>query len=327
MKARTLALAASAAIVLLIAGFALYGALAVDTVEYMGLKYGPSEHAPVSEEKLYFTGEMSGGEKLYAAGWESPRKVPPLLFKKEGPGTYRAYYLTADNPPVYAYTPYARYSLREPVTIGLMNAAGGTINLSNAAPFEIQRREGGEWKMVYRPAAAQVITPVESGTYKEWAWERQRSDGAGEYRAVIDGRYEVRFTIAGEAPSVREDAADYDNATLGSAFWSTPEHEAFSKYYTSYCPDIRSDVEGLMLFKARTMGLDAGKLRTALDVAAEDSGGLEMLPCLAVHASYRGRPGWVLVYNWGMGGEGLGHIRYYVVDDSSGKIAYFTTCR
>lgn len=318
------------AVSVFIGGCAQYSALGVDSIEYMGLSYGPSELPMLSADMLYYTGDASGGAKLYAPGWTSPEKVPSLLFIKDALG-YRAFSKLADNPPVYAYTPYESYNVGEAVTFGLMDEAGGIVELRNSAPFEVQRRENGEWKTIYQPVAAQVITTLENGTYKAWAWEQQYSGGGkvgtGDYRAVIDGKYEVYFTITEGAPVVRLETTDYDDDTLRNTFGSVPEHAAIGKYYTKYDSGVRDDVAGQMLFKAYMKGADAEKLRSALKTAMADSGRLEMLPCLAVHASYNGRPSWIIVYNWGMGGEGLGHIRYYVVDDATGEIAYFMTCR
>lgn len=325
-------LAALAVVVFVLAGgCAQYIASGPGSIEYMGLSYGPSEHALLSQDRLYYTGVIDNGSKLYAPGWTSPEKVPSLIFGKDMLGEYHAFSKLADNPPVYAYTPYESYNVGEAVTFGLMDEAGGIVELRNSAPFEVQRRENGEWKTIYQPVAAQVITTLENGTYKAWAWEQQYSGGGkvgtGDYRAVIDGKYEVYFTITEGAPVVRLETTDYDNDTLRNTFGSVPEHAAIGKYYTKYDSGVRDDVAGQMLFKAYMKGADAEKLRSALKTAMADSRRLEMLPCLAVHASYNGRPSWIIVYNWGMGGEGLGHIRYYVVDDATGEIAYFMTCR
>ncbi len=333
MKVWALILLALAAAAVLAAAFVLYGALAADTVEYMGLKYGPSERALLSEDELYFTGVTSGGAKLYAAGWESPQKVPTLLFKKDVPGTYHAYYLAADNPPVYAYTPYVRYNLGEPVTIGLMNAAGGDVNLSNAAPYEVQKKAGNEWRPIFQPVAAQVITPLENGTYKEWTWKQQDSSGGqageGDYRAVIDGRYEVYFMITRGAPAVRAESKDYSGNDFS---WTPPEHTAFAGYY-QYSAS-RGDIASEMAFKAWMEGLPADKLRSALKGIMPAPGGVEMpfikgdfIPCLAIHATYDGKPAWLIVVNWGVGGEKLSHIKRYAIDDETGKAVYYLTCR
>ncbi len=335
MKKRALLLAL-AAVVILICGYVLYNVLAADTVEYMGLKYGPSEHALLSAEKLYYTGDTSGGAKLYAAGWESPQKVPPLLFKKDLLGTYRPYYLMANNLPVYAYTPYSRYNLGEPVVIGLMDDTGGKIELRNSAPFEIQEKEGGEWKPVFQPVAAQVIIPLENGTFKEWTWEQQYSGGgnvgAGDYRAFIDGQYEVYFTITKGAPVVRSESRDYNEQDISNAFLNVPEHAAFAEYYQY--SGSREDIASEMAFKAWMMGLDADKLHSALKSIMPASGGIEIpfitgdfIPCRAVHISFKGKPAWYIVVNWGMGGEKLGHIKHYVIDDETGKTVYYLTCK
>lgn len=330
-------LVAMAAICILICGFVIYSALAMDTVEYMGLKYGPSEHAVLSMDQLYYTGVTSGGAKLYAPGWESPQKVPPLLYKKDMLGTYRPYYILADNPPVYAYTTYTRYNMGEAVTIGLMNMAGNTLNLSSSAPFEIQIKDGGEWKPVFQPVAAQVITPLENGTYNEWTWGQQYSGGgkvgAGEYRAVIEGQYEVYFTITEGAPAVRAEVKDYNDNGVRSDFSTVPpEHAAFAEFYKS--GGSGEDIASEMAYMAWRKGLDAKKLRSALNEIMPASGGIEVpflsgntIPCLAIHASFKGKPAWFIVLNWGTGGETLNHIKHYVIDDETGEVVYYLTCK
>jgi len=160
----------------------------------MGLKYGPSEQPRLSVDKLYYMGDASGGAKLYAPGWSTPEKVPTLLFIKDTTG-YRAFSKLADNPPVYAYTPYDKSNVGEPVTFGLRDEAGGRIELRSAAPYEVQKKEDVGWKTVFEPVAAQVITLLENGTQKEWAWNGEGSRGAGDYRVVINGQFVVNFSI------------------------------------------------------------------------------------------------------------------------------------
>jgi hypothetical protein len=343
MKMRALVPAALAAIVAMAAGCVLYDTLATDTVEYMGLMYGPSEHALLAEGQLYFTGETSGGAKLYAAGWLSPQKVPPLLFKKDVQGAYRPYHVLADNPPVYAYTPYVRYNLGEPVTIGLMNEAGGKIELRDSAPYEVQKKEGGEWKTVYHPVAAQVITSLENGTFKEWTWDQRLDNGSmasfGDYHIVINGEYEVGFRISKGSPAVESTDVSYDNGTINKICWNCPQHEAFKSFYHGrfingtydsdheYSNALLDDVESEMLFKAFIKGENVTILKNALNISIGHSRGLDLLPCLAVHLSFNGRPSWAIVYNWGIGAQDdYYHIRYYAIDDETGQILYFTTC-
>ncbi|AFC99126.1 hypothetical protein Mtc_0356 [Methanocella conradii HZ254] len=298
------------------------------TIEYMGLKYGSSTHDVASADKLYYTGETWGGAKLYAPGWESPGKVPSLLFTSDAAG-YHAFSKPAVG--IYAYSLYAHYNLGEPVTIGLMNEAAGKVDLKNAAPWEIQALQGGAWKTIYQPVAAQVITTLENGTYREWTWDQRDNGGeavcAGEYRVAIDGKYMAYFNITPGSPVVRAEATDYDNKTLRDTFWDAKEHKAFGEHYKEYADEARRDVEGQMLFKAWMKGLDPDKLQSALKTARDNASTLNMLPCLAVHASYGGQPCWIIVYNWGMANESPGHIRYYVVDDAAGKIIQFETCR
>lgn len=335
MKERAILLAL-VAIGILIGGFVLYGVLAMDTVEYMGLKYGPSEHAVLSAEKLYYTGVTSGGAKLYAPGWENPQKVSPLLFKKNLLGTYRPFCVLADNPPVYAYTPYARYNLGEPVTIGLMDESGGKVELRNSAPFEIEKKEDGVWKTIYTPVAAQMVIPLENGTFREWTWEQQYSGGGnvgeGDYRAVIDGQYETYFTITKGAPVVRTESRGFSEQDIKNAFLNVPEHAAFAEYYQN--SGSREDIASEMAFKAWMKGLDADKLHSALKSIMPASGGIDIpfvtgdfMPCRATHINYNGKPAWYIVVNWGMGGEKLNHIKHYVIDDETGKTVYYLTCK
>jgi len=126
---------------------------------------------------------------------------------------------------------------------------------------------------------------------------------------------------------VRLEATNYDNQSMRNINWNGPEHAAFERHYKNYEPGPRDNVAGLMLFKAYMEGADAEKLRSALSKAFSDSWRLEMLPCLAVHANFNGRPAWIIVFNWGIGGESLSHIRYYIIDDATGETVYYMTCK
>lgn len=289
-----------------------------DTAIYLGFAYARSG-APVPDGEMLFTGERSGGRRVYvAADDDSPPGMPGRVFLRDG-DRYTAYAL-ADPPPVYAYVACGAFNTNESVRFGVANNGGDTLELMNAAPFEIQRKEGGTWRTVFTPVAAQVITPVRNGTAKEWQWD-QRLDGlatapTGDYRVLIAGEYAAAFRLAPDTPAVWRSNADYDRPAFTSLAADSPVPAAFGKAYPSPSAEAREDAVSIMQFKAKALGLDPASLRKAIEAS-----GAEGLPCLAVHARYEGRPAWIIVYGPGAGASFVPEPSVYVTGDAGGNPA------
>jgi hypothetical protein len=267
---------------------------APDTAEYLGFTYKRSSGAPPAGG-AYYTGEQHGGRKVYAAGGGRP--VPDAIYLMDD-GKYIEYSI-ADRPPVYAYVRSGAFNVNETVTFGIMNDRGGRIELRNAAPFVIQRRDGNTWATAFAPVAAQVIVPLESGASKEWHWDQASDEGtiaAGDYRVLIEGRYAAPFRIGSDVPAVERSEAGYDRASLEKAV-SSPKFLAFARGYQSQLG--REDTISQMQFKAAGLGLDPGKLRAAIDAASDRT------PCLAVHVTVDGSPTWIIAFCGGQGGPAV----------------------
>ena len=296
-----------------------------EQAEYLGFNYTPAAGAPYTAGEFYYTGEASGGKRVYVSAAD-PRKarVPEAIYLQDG-GNYTRYAI-ADRPPVYAYTLCGAYNTNETVGFGLANDAGGSMELGNAAPYEIQRKVGGNWVTVFAPVAAQVIVPMENGTFREWKWNQRLDDGSlapfGEHRAVIADRYVTSFSISADTPSVERTQQDFTRESAEDMFVSPPQAGSLTTAYSPapYTEQLRRDIASEMLFKAWAHKLDPASLRTAINATGMQDDET-MLPCLAVRATYEGKPAWIIVFTYGGREVMLSHVRYFVVGDDGTVVA------
>ena len=290
-----------------------------DRAEYLGFTYVRSG-APASAGDYFYTGEQYDGRNIYvSAAGHSPSGMPGLIFLRDG-DSYTAYSLS-DAPPVYAYVLYGAFNANESVRFGVANNGGSSLELMDAAPFEIQRKEDGTWHTVFAPVAAQVITPVQNGTVKEWQWDQRLDDESaapfGDYRVLIAGKYAASFRLASDTPVVERSNADYDRVSITSVTGTGTIPQAFGKAYPSPSADTREDIVGIMQFKAKAQGLDPGSLRKAIDAT-----GASALPCLAIRARFEGRPSWIIVFSSDARASAMSGPGIYAVDELSGSIIH-----
>jgi hypothetical protein len=295
---------------------------------YLGFNYTPSAGTPYSGGELYYTGESSGGKRIYVSpADERKSRVPDAIYLSDGAGggNYTRYVITG-KPPVYAYTPYRAYNTNETVAFGLADDSGGSIELKNAAPYEIQRKEAAGWVTVFSPVAAQVIVPMENGTFREWRWDQRLGDGTlapfGDYRVVIADTYVTSFSISADKPSVERSQADYTRESAEAAFTSPPQADGFLASYRSapYTMELQDDLVSEMLFKAWARKLDPGQLEAAVN-ATGLRGTADYLPFLAVRGSYEGKPAWLIDFAYEGHEAALSRVRYFVVGDDAKVIA------
>lgn len=238
-----------------------------------------------------------------------------------------------DGAAAYVYALYDRYNVGEDVVLRLVNDHAGRMALISRMPLVIEKKDGDAWIAVYHGADSLSGLWLDENCYRQWTWDQRQDNGTpagfGDYRAVINGRYSVAFTIAGDVPAVNLDDEAYGPLSVYAAFWEPQQFSAFKEAYenVNYSTDLRDRIAGEALSKASLKGADPEKLRRAFIATGLYAGNLEMLPCLADHIVYEGRPAWAIVYSWGMGGESLSHLRYYIVDDASNKVVRFETCR
>ena len=88
---------------------------------------------------------------------------------------------------VTASTLFPQYYRVEPVTFSLRNDSDQTIMLNNSAPWHIEQLPGN--RVVFSPAALDIIVPLAPGQSTEWVWD-QRDDSGSQ---VSLGRYRVVF--------------------------------------------------------------------------------------------------------------------------------------
>ena len=115
-------------------------------------------------------------------------------------------------------TDKSAYLPGETVTIVFRNTGSVPIELPNSAPWEILDAWG---RVVYRPMAAMVITPVQPGTSKVWTWNQRDSYGnpvpPGDYTVRLGTRNAGEFTadFSIRAPSLRAEAGGPYSGIVG----------------------------------------------------------------------------------------------------------------
>jgi hypothetical protein len=286
---------------------------AADRVKFMGFSYERVETTPPAGS-FYYTGEQYDGRRIWVAATDKkPDGVPDHIFLRDG-DHYVAYAISG-RPAVYAYVPGGAFNANETVRLGVANDGPGSVDLPNAAPYEIRHNESGTWRTVFSPVAAQVITRLADGARRTWQWDQRLDDGSpapfGDYEVVIAGKYVAPFRIAGDTPVVEAYDTSVDRAGVDALAASSPVPEAFRQAYVEPSASVKEDVIGIMQYKAWALGLDPEALRKAIAAAGEG------LPCLAVHASYEGRPAWIVLFSTTAGSPGPD---VYVVDDATSRV-------
>jgi hypothetical protein len=282
-------------------------------VQFLGFSYERVNASPL-EGSFYYTGEQYEGKRVYVAATDKkPDGVPDHIFLGDG-GHFLAYAI-AGRPAVYAYLPYGTFNTNETVRLGVANDGPGSVDLPNAAPYVIRRNESGAWRTIYSPVAAQVITRLDKGRRLAWQWDQRLNDGTlvpfGDYQVMIADKYSVPFRIAGNVPVVEASDASVDRAGADELAASSPALEAFGKAYPDPSASTKEDIVSIMLYKAWALGLDPEQLRKAIEAAGDG------LPCMAIHASYEGRPAWIVLHSPTSGSSASG---IYIIDDATGHI-------
>jgi hypothetical protein len=290
-------------------------ATATGRVDFLGFSYKRINATPLAGI-YYYTGEQYGEKRIYvSASDKKPDGVPDQIFLKDGDG-YVAYAISG-RPPVYAYVLCGAFNANETVRFGVSNDGSSDLDLPDAAPYEIRRNESGTWRTIYSPFAAQVITRLANGTRLSWQWDQRLDNGTlapfGDYQIVIAGKYAAPFRLAGDVPFVDVSDASYDRPAIEAMTTSSPALDAFRQAYPSPTATVKEDLVSIMQYKVRALGLDPEPLRKAI-VAAGDG-----LPCMAVHASYEGRPAWIIFFSPASGSL---VSAVYAPDDAGGSEVY-----
>lgn len=138
-----------------------------------------------------------------------------------------------------------------------------------------------------------------------------------------------------------------------SGFWEPPIWEDFNEEYGGrYSDRLPEAVIKSMKDQAKELGEDPEVLGQCLDATGQfDESGNNRLPCLAEKAKYEyytahiGKdwheieelnkselgeteiePCWIIVINWGISEEPLGHIKIYIISAIDFEILYYVTC-
>lgn len=266
---------------------------AADRVKFLGFDY-ERVNATTMPGEYYYTGERDCGRRIYVSGpGKSSGVMPDHVYLKDD-GRYVAYAISG-RPAVYAYVLYGAFNAGETVRFGIANDGASPVDLPNAAPYEIRRRENGTWRTIYSAIAAQVITQLPGASRIEWQWDQRLSDGSlappGDCEVMIAGKYVAPFRIAWDVPVVERLEADIDRADVEALAASSPAPDAFQMAHPDQTADVKEETISIMQYKAWALGLDQEQLRKAIMSAGDG------IPCMAIRATCEGRPVWIILFS------------------------------
>ncbi len=138
---------------------------------------------------------------------------------------------------------------------------------------------------------------------------------------------EVNVDILTELPVVKKTNNNYDEISLQSAFGNTEIHGKFTEAYkNSYSSSLKESMVGYLLIDIEKIGENQSEFLKCYDAIGEFKD-RKCLPCLVETAKYEGKDAFIIVFNWGISQDDLGHIAYYVIDKSTKKVLKTVSCR
>jgi len=138
---------------------------------------------------------------------------------------------------------------------------------------------------------------------------------------------EVNVDILTVVPVVQKTVNNYDEASLLTTFGNTEIHERFTQAYkSSYSASLKESIVGYLLIDVEKIGESPAGFMDCYNAVGEFKDG-KSLPCMVESAKYNGKDAYVIVFNWGIVQDDLGHIAYYVIDKSTKEVLSHTSCR
>jgi hypothetical protein len=161
------------------------------------------------------------------------------------------------------------------------------------------------------------------------------------------------YTSMSLKPEVIVTNNDYHQSNFSNTFEEPAIWGEFNDVYGGkYSDDLRKDIFESMKSQASDLGEDPNVLEECLMATGQfDEVNNNRLPCYAEKAIYeyyvnhKGKTDfdigdmnemtlgpteiescWIIVINWGMGGEPFGHIKTYVISTEDYSVLYYLTC-
>lgn len=143
---------------------------------------------------------------------------------------------------------------------------------------------------------------------------------------AISNPGEVNVEIMSAMPVVTISGTDYTQASIQTGFANSEAHDRFTKAYSSvYSPSLQESIIELACITVKKLGGDRDNFTACLN--SINIKGKNYLPCVIESAKYEGKDAWIMEFNWGYEGSGLGHIAYCALEKSSQKVLYWESCR
>ena len=154
-------------------------------------------------------------------------------------------------------------------------------------------------------------------------------------------------------PEVIVTNKNYHQSNFSSTFAEPDIWDEFNEVYGGkYSDNLRNEIIESMGSQASELGEDPDVLEKCLKATGQfDSSNNNRLPCYAEKAYYeyytnhKGKddyeieelngtdlgptqndPCWIIVINWGIGDEPLGHIKTYAISTEDFSVLYYITC-
>lgn len=138
---------------------------------------------------------------------------------------------------------------------------------------------------------------------------------------------EISGNMINVLPAVAVSPADYNELQLQNNFGSTEIHKRFAEAYSAvYTSSLKESMVELISITVNDLGADGNNFLECINTI-DNIKEKNYLPCIVESAKFNGKDSWIMVFNWGMQGEGIGHIAYCAVEKSTRNVLSYTTCR
>lgn len=137
----------------------------------------------------------------------------------------------------------------------------------------------------------------------------------------------VNVDVLTQLPVVQKTANNYTAESFETTFGHTEIHKRFTEVYkNTYTASLKESMVGYVMIDVKLMGEDPDEFVKCYESVGEFKEGT-CLPCLVESAKYEGKDAYIIVFNWGLQKEDLGHIAYYAIEKSTNKVLNWTSCR
>lgn len=118
---------------------------------------------------------------------------------------------------------------------------------------------------------------------------------------------------------------DYTKDNIRALLWNLPIHSEFAESHV-FSPNLQNNINKYLIWKAAENSISFDEINPVIEAVKNHNKDRIYLICYVEKSFFEGHSAWLVVTNWAMPNEPLGHIQVFAIDNI-GKIIYFDTCR